>query len=133
VADIYPQQHDKVSFFAGSDRRLIFTVDEVTDLNSLLAAEWTLIPGISDSRGNRVQMGDGTPSITKSLGFGITVLDAGNAVIAVDLDPLDTAPAGQAQITGRFFDQLKLRLASGKQDTVSFGNYVVLPSDHEVL
>jgi hypothetical protein len=133
MADIYPQQHDRVTFFAGSDRRLIFTVDLIPDLNGLLVAEWLLVEGVADPKGRRAYLGNGAPVITKSLGAGIVVLDASAQILAVSLGPLDTAPADAAQVTGRFFDQLKLKLASGKQDTVSYGNYRILPSEHEVL
>ena len=125
---IRPTQHEQVNFFAGTDRRLLFTVDEVPDLNDPNAIVWNLVSGHVDELGRPTLYGSALPVLVKNLDDGITVVDTENRIVQVRLSADETAP-----LEGWYYDELKVFLGANIQDVVSYGNFMVVPTGHAVL
>ncbi len=77
----------------------------VVDLSGLMAAEWVL-----SKRKNTVEI------INKTLGSGITVVDAANGRLDVTLVPADTA-----DLSGKYYHECEIKDVSGKTKTVFWG------------
>jgi hypothetical protein len=61
--------------------------------------------------------------VEKELGSGITVTDAPNGVLRVDIDPIDTATA-----SGAFYHELEVIDSAGDIQTVLKGTMTVIKS-----
>ncbi len=110
--------------FSGDSEILRFTVTDdsgmAQSLASIVSARFALA---ASSR---------SPTLaTKSLGSGITVTDAANGLVEVELDPSDTADISggrrSADRPGReYYHELELTDSSGNVSTVAYGWVTVL-------
>lgn len=102
---------------AGDTKRLIVSVKDpdgaAVPLGGALSIQWWAAKRVSSS----------TRLVEKGLGTGVTVTDAPNGVLRVDIDPDDTA-----LVSGAFYHELEVIDSGGDIQTVLKGTMTVIKS-----
>lgn len=103
-------------FFSGDTQKLKYTIDDADAAparKDLTGA--TITWGLAKLQGK-------APFLTKTIGSGITVTDAANGELDVDLDPADTADVRG----GDYYHELEIIDSLGNKATSAYGTITIL-------
>lgn len=108
-----PAEQD-VSIYSGNDALLQLTVNDESgnpiDLSGALALIWALAKTARAA----------VPLVEKTLGAGVTIIDAVNGRADITVDAEDIEP-----LSGTYYHEVRLTNIAGKKVTVTFGTVTI--------